>query len=215
MCQILNANTCRCPRFMLHHSVEMKAKSSSRSQLESVFRPYSCIPTIPQVHDRHHFQTLSEQQQFLTSNYPRASTPLTPTSTPTIHRVLFSRKRSFSSPPTFIKGQEERDSLIKAPKDVDKCFIKYKEGDTDFSNKPKPEECPHSKYNSYRRISSPLSRSRKIWEAKEGKSKDKTSSSKQEDNAAAINTQFNRLAKYTLHHVPDPNSRCASRLVKS
>jgi len=53
------------------------------------------------------------------------------------------------------------------------------------------------------RIDLPSSRgqSRRVWD------KDETSGQKGKQ------SHFNKVAKYTLHHVPDTNSRCASRMV--
>ena len=52
----------------------------------------------------------------------------------------------------------------------------------------------------------PRGHSRRVW--------DREVSGDHSPHLRGKKSHFNRLAKYTLHHVPEPSSRCASAMVR-
>lgn len=224
----------RCPRFLIHHSGEVAITSPAAHSLS---RPYSCTPVTLQFQDGQSVQVNSRQKQSLPANYPRISTPLTPTSTPTFRRLTSGRPRSHSSPTSYRKAQEERDgrlqSLVKSSKQSDNSQNVQKGGETDFSDEGDgaiPIDRPHtvegtgsnksahSKRTTSRGLSSCLGPSHRVWgtqDEPQTKFKGEGAIAHRREKKLSSGAHFRHAAKYTLHHVPDPTSRCASRLVRS
>lgn len=153
----------RCPRFLTHYYTETSAPAFQP-------RPLSCAPLVVQE----------------LTNYPRISTPHTPTGTPTFRRLTSGRTRSFSSPTSYRRGGEDRGGKLFELIKTDNLGISTEESDV-----------------------SVRSRSRRVWGDKE----DTTKAPRGDAMARGKKSYFDKVAKYTLHHVPDTNSRCASAMV--
>ncbi len=160
----------RCPRFLAHHHAE-----TIDPTLPSQSRPLSSAP-------------VAVQDGQLT-NYPRVSTPLTPTGTQTFRRLTCGRTRSFSSPASYRQAQEDRGSKLMERFKADIAGLSA--GGSEVG------------------LMGSRSCSRRVWDKDDVVKVTRGEASRQ----GGKKSHFDRVAKYTLHHVPDPNSRCASTMV--
>ncbi|XP_064382718.1 regulator of G-protein signaling 22-like isoform X2 [Halichondria panicea] len=159
-----------CPRFLTHHHAE-----TVNATLSSQPRPFSCAP-------------VGIQDGQLT-NYPRVSTPLTPTGTQTFRKLTSGRTtRSFSSPTSYRQAQEDRGSKLMERFKADIAGLSAGESEV--------------------RSAGSRSCSRRVWEKDDMVKVARGETPHQ----GGKKSHFDRAAKYTLHHVPDPNSRCASTM---
>ena len=80
------------------------------------------------------------------------------------------------------------------------------------------KESAHSKCTTSTGLFNCLGPSRRVWGAQDEpqtKFKSEGAVAHRRKNKSNSGAHFSRVAKYTLRHVPDPTSRCASRLVRS
>lgn len=166
----------RCPRFLIHYQTECADNTLSihpHTAPHTHTRPHSCAPLGLHI-------TQSNNGEL--TNYRRISTPLTPTGTPAFRRITSGRNRSYSSPISYRRAQEERGNRF---------IERYKKDTSGLS-----EEGSEIGLIRLR------GQSRRVWDKEDdGRVKGKKG-------------YFDRVAKYTMHHVPDSNSRCASTTVR-
>lgn len=157
----------------------------------------------------------------LTPNYPRRTTPFAPSRTPTFKRLTSSspHHRSKSSP-MFRKshGGEATPPVREHAKCRQFAAGSEDAGVARHHDKLRPHTVDGSRFAPSSSPTTPYSRrvhSRRVWDkcsGVEGTPSDgspKASSSSKKTSSV----RRNQLAKYTLHHLPDPSSRCASSMV--
>ena len=190
----------RCPRFILHCRSEEEALLS-HAQPSSLSRPHSTTPVVYP-----HQAVSSNSARSLTPNYSGAATPFTPSRTPTFKRLTSSshhrsKSHSNATPTTrdHVKGR-----LLAAGTD-DVGAAKHHELTT------RPHTVTGSRQHSSPYVDSGRCPSRKVWDKQSaiestGSPKGKTSLTKKMSSPS----KKSQRAKYTLQHLRDPHSRCAS-----
>ena len=206
----------RCPRFILHrrHNAPLHTSqphpSTSSTTATPFFRSFSTTPVAL------HTITPSHPHSSTSPKHPKLPSPFTPTQTPTFRKLTSVRPRSKSSPTNYQnKIQEEHPSDRNDGNHQPTKSQTVSFGDNRTSNLPSiamPFHCEATSTASQRphtvdtaSIRPPVrGKSRKVWH--------KQSPHKEGQNQSPL-THFSQLAKYTQHHLPDVNSRCASVLV--
>ena len=196
----VQARTCRCPRFILHCRSEEEALSS-HPQPPSLSRPHSTTPVVFP-----HQAVSCNSARSLTPNYSGAATPFTPSRTPTFKRLPSSPHRRSKShgnaTPTsrdHVKGR-----LLAAGTD-DVGAARHHELTT------RPHTVTGSRQHTSPYVDSGRCPSRKVWDKQNaiegaGTPNETTGSVKK----ISSPSRKSQRAKYTLQHLRDPHSRCAS-----
>ena len=207
----------RCPRFILHcHSEEEVLSLQQQLNLPSLpHRPHS---TTPMTYHHHHTASAPGSGALsLSPNYPpKRSSPFTPSysRTPTFKRLAHAspHHRSRSSPMYGKSYQGDGTPATKESMKIQRNMattdeIVVEEGHENL----RPYTVDGSRLHSSlaKVVSSKRAHTRRVWDKGSGRGSPKASSNLK-SSPSARNSQ---RAKYTPHHIPDPNSRCASSMV--
>lgn len=217
---------CRCPRFILH--------SRSEEEILSLRPHHPSLPASPTAALQHHGAPGNGSASSLTPNYPRGTTPFTPSRTPTFRRLSSSRHRSKTSPHYTKSGPYSNHSSPSA-KDTNLKILQVAAGMTDEAGGAQHHEnvrprtvagvvsggagsrLPASPLTTNTASGSRRAQSRRVWDYKHSAAVESTTSAggSPKDRSAPRKTSLARSnqAKYTLQHLVDPNSRCASGMV--
>ena len=214
---------CRCPRFILHCRSEEEVLSQ-HPQLPSLSHFHSASPSA--LHHNH--SVPGDSACSVTPYYPKKATPFTPSRTPTFKRLSSSHHRSKSSPmyrkaqgdntPTSLRDSAKSRQLAAGTDDAGAA--RYHENLHHHPTTPAASGGGRLPGGRATQTGSGKAHSRKVWDQRPttaesmtsagGSPKDRTTSKK--TSSAKNNYQ---QAKYTLQHLLDPNSRCASSMVSS
>ena len=216
---------CRFPRFLLHHQNEMIDIGAHHPHSYSA-------PEALQVDCSSSFS-----QESLTANYPRVTTPFTPSVTPTFRRLKPSSQLQGSSSGVFSNSPKrsapESRKLLRAPTYHGFVPLPVNEVDntrTRVSFKPTDHIRPHTVDGS---LSLPphsptKGTTRKVWdrsglyqeenllwngESTRGDNVARSSVGRKDNRKVVSAVNLTQVAKYTLQRLPDPNCRCASSMV--
>ena len=186
--------TCRCPRFILHCHSEEEALLLN-PQFPSLSRSHSATPVV------FPHQTVSGNSALsLSPNYSGRATPFTPSRTPTFKRITSSphrRAKSHGNATPTTRGRQ----LAASTDDVG--VARHHE------SSPRPHTVTGNRQLTSSCVDSGRCPSRRVWDkqsAVEGTGSPKGKIGSKMTSPA----RNNRRAKYTLQHLRDPNSRCAS-----
>ena len=215
---LYNVHTSRCPRFILHCHSEEEVLSLQQQQANLPSLPHRPHSTIPMTYHHHHTASApGSGAQSLSPNYPaKRTSPFTPSysRTPTFKRLTHAspHHRSRSSPMYGMSYQGDgtpatRES-VKIQRNVAATDeIAVEEGHDNL----RPHTVDGSRLHSSlaKVMSSKRAHIRRVWDKNSGTGSPKASSNLK-SSPSARNSQ---RAKYSPHHIPDPNSRCASSMV--